>query len=340
MPGITFKDLEMSNPGMPTFDQLKVFLGVVEAGSFAATGRSLGRATSAISYTIANLEAQLGVVLFDRVRTRKPTLTEAGAAVLSKARAVSVGVDDLRASVKGLLEGLEAEVTLVVDVMLPAARLVDAVQAFEATFPTVKLRLHVEALSAVAQVVLSGDADIGIGGAMHITEPGLEQIHVGEVKLIPVAAPSHPLARGNPNPAGVARQHRQLILTVRSSFSEGRDIGVLSADEWRLADLGAKHALLLAGTGWGNMPEPSVRDDLAAGRLVRLKLPEMRRGTYLLQAIYRTDGPPRPAAAWMIQRFAEQARLRALNAELRATGASAHVRRTRRRGSGRAKVLA
>src|SRR5689334_11870938 len=140
----------MPDPGTPTIDQLKVFLSVVEAGSFAAAGRRLGRATSAISYTIANLEAQLGLALFDREQTRKPTLTEAGAAVLSKARAVSVGVDDLRASVKGLLEGLEAEVALVVDVMLPTARLVEAVQAFETTFPTVKLRLYVEALSAVA----------------------------------------------------------------------------------------------------------------------------------------------------------------------------------------------
>jgi DNA-binding transcriptional LysR family regulator len=296
----------MPNPGMPTIDQLKVFLVVVETGSFAAAGRRLGRATSAISYTIATLEAQLGVMLFDRERTRKPTLTEAGAAVLSKAHAVSVGVDDLRASIKGLLEGLEAEVTLVVDVMLPVERLVDAVKAFEAAFPTVKLRLHVEALSAVAQLVQSGGADIGIGRAMDIAEPGLEQVHVGEVEMIPVAAPSHPLARGKPNRPGAVRRHRQLVLTVRSSFAEGRDAGVFSADEWRLADLGAKHALLLAGTGWGNMPEPSVRADIAAGRLVRLKLPEVRSGSYLLGAIYRTDSPPRPAAAWLIQRFAHQ----------------------------------
>jgi DNA-binding transcriptional LysR family regulator len=296
----------MPSPGVPTIDQLKVFLSVAEAGSFAAAGRRLGRATSAVSYTIANLEAQLGVALFDRERTRKPTLTDAGAAVLSKARVVSVGVDDLRASVKGLLEGLEAEVALVVDVMLPTARLVDAVQAFEATFPTVKLRLHVEALSAVAQVVQAGVATIGVGGGLPTTEPGLEQIHVGDVELIPVAAPDHPLARGNPNPPGAARRHRQLILTVRSPFSEGQDVGVFSADGWRLADLGAKHALLLAGTGWGNMPEPSIRADLAAGRLVRLELPEARSGAYPLRAMYRTDDPPGPAAAWMIQRFADQ----------------------------------
>ena len=55
-----FNGVEMSEPGTPTFDQLRIFLTVVEAGSFAAAGRRLNRATSVISYGIANLEAQPG----------------------------------------------------------------------------------------------------------------------------------------------------------------------------------------------------------------------------------------------------------------------------------------
>src|ERR1700678_371975 len=101
---------------MPSLDQIRVFLMVVETGSFAGAARKLNRATSAVSYTIANLEQQLGVKLFDREQTRRPVLTEAGQAVLAKAQTVSTGVDDLRASVKSLLDGLEAEVAVVVDV--------------------------------------------------------------------------------------------------------------------------------------------------------------------------------------------------------------------------------
>ncbi|ADG12060.1 LysR family transcriptional regulator [Caulobacter segnis] len=296
----------ISEPGFPTIDQLKVFLTVVETGSFTAAAKRLNRAVSAISYAIATLEHQLGIGLFDREGARTPVLTKAGATVLEKASVVAVGVDDLRASVRSLLGGIEAEVTLVVDVMLPSARLVDAAQAFEATFPTVKLRLHVEALSAVAQLVRAGEAMVGIGGGIHATETDLELIHVGDVDLIPVAAPRHPLALAGPVPASAARRHRQLILTVRTPFSEGPDIGVFAAEGWRMADLGAKHALLLAGVGWGNMPEPYVRDDLAAGRLVRLELPEATGGLYAFQAMYRTDTPPGPAAAWLIQHFADQ----------------------------------
>ena len=297
----------MSEPGIPTIDQLRVFLTVVETGSFTAAAKKLGRAISAVSYTIANLEQQLGISLFDREQARTPKLTEAGSAIVSKASVVAVGIDDLRASVRGLLKGLEAEVTLVVDVMLPNERLIDAVQAFEATFPTVTLRLHVEALSAVAQLVRRDSAIIGIGGGHFDMELDLERIHVCDVEMIPVAAPHHPLAQNRPIEPGAARRYRQLVLTVRMPFSEGPDIGIFAAETWRVADLGAKHALLLAGVGWGNMPEPNVRADLAAGRLVRLELPEAKSGVYSLQAMYRTDHPPGPAAAWLIQRFVDQA---------------------------------
>lgn len=68
-----------------------------------------------------------------------------------------------------------------------------------------------------------------------------------------------------------------------------------------------KHALLVAGIGWGSMPEPQVRADLAAGRLRRLELPEWNSSFYAMQAIYRTEMPPGPAATWLIEHFAKQA---------------------------------
>ena len=130
----------MRESGTPTLDQLGVFLTVADVGSFAGAARRLSRATSVISYSIANLEAQLGVLLFDRNSTRKPRLTEAGRGILSEARTVTNGIDGLRAKVRSLHQGIEAEISLVLDVMLPAARVVDALKAFRTEFPTVSLR--------------------------------------------------------------------------------------------------------------------------------------------------------------------------------------------------------
>lgn len=260
----------MSNPGTPTLDQLRIFLAIVDTGSFAAAGRKLNRAVSVISYGIANLEAQLGVMLFEREGTRKPVLTTAGRAVLSEARGVAEGIDGLRAKVKGLLDGLEAEVDLAVDVMFPAERLGVILRAFAAEFPTVQLRLHVEALGAITSMVLDGNAVIGLSGPLFAGVDGLESVSVGSVAMVPVAAPDHPLGRMDPIPPGAGREFTQLVLSDRSRFTEGKDFSVMSPKTWRLADLGAKHALLRQGNRLG---QHAAADDRAGSRFGNTRAP-------------------------------------------------------------------
>src|SRR5262245_25385967 len=293
--------------GTPTLDQLRVFLTVVDVGSFAGAARRLGRATSVVSYAIANLEAQLGVSLFDRQSTRKPLLTEAGRTVLSEARTVSNGINELRAKVRGLVQGLEAEVRLVLDVMLPPCRVVDALKAFRAEFPTVSLCLYMEALGAVTHMVLDRKATIGICGPLDVEVAGLERIGVGSVELIPVAAPDHPLARAGRNPPGAGRDHVQLVLTDRSPLADGQDRGVIGTQTWRLGDLVSKRMLLKEDTGWGYMPAQMVLEDIEAGQLVYLDMREYKHGFVRLHAIHRTDTPPGPAGSWLISRFVAQA---------------------------------
>ncbi|MFW2829159.1 LysR family transcriptional regulator [Sphingomonas sp. ID0503] len=294
----------MSTPGTPTFDQLRVFLAVVETGSFAAAGRKLNRAVSVISYGIANLEAQLGLSLFDREGTRKPQLTVAGQAVLAEARGVAQGIDNLRAKVKGLLDGLEAEICLAVDVMFPSAALGAVLRAFAREYPTVALRLSIEALGAVTAQVLDRKAVIAISGPLASEMPGIDCRSIASVELLPVAAPDHPLARLETIPPGAGKDHVQLVLTDRSPLTKGRDFSVMSPRTWRLADLGAKHQLLREGVGWGNMPLPMIEGDLMAGTLVRLAMPDQPSLAYPLAAVWRRDTPPGPAASWLVERFA------------------------------------
>lgn len=293
----------MQTPGTPTFDQLRIFLAIVETGSFAAAGRRLRRATSVISYGIANLEAQLGLALFDREGTRRPVLTDAGRALLAEARTVAHGMDGLRAKARGLLAGLEAEVGLVVDVMLPSERLAEVLNAFREAFPTVALRLHVEALGAVAALVLERQATIGVSGPLSGDFAELSRRALGAVPLVPVAAPHHPLARAALAP-GAGRDHIQLVLTDRSPLTRGRDFSVASDQTWRIADLGAKHALLREGIGWGNMPRPLVEPDLRSGALVELAMPDIPPVSYRLEGIWRADTIPGPASTWLLDRLA------------------------------------
>jgi len=287
--------------GQPTIDQLRLFLAVAEEGSFNRAAKKLGRGLSVVSYGISTLEGQLGVTLFDREGSRRPELTDAGRALLADARSVTDEVDALIARARGIRQGLETELSLAVDVMFPSSVLARVLHDFQAVFPTVDLRLNIEALGAVAALVFDGRADLAIAGPDIIDLPALERRSVGHVELTPVAAPGHPLAEPREIEPGETRQHLQLVLTDRSPLTEGREFSVLSPHTWRLADLGAKHALLLEGIGWGNMPRHAIVEDLRAGRLVELKLPDAPPMQYPLHALWRKDVRPGPASSWMLE---------------------------------------
>ena len=288
-----------------TLDQLRTFIAAVDEGSFSAAGRKLRRAQSVVSQTLAALEGQLGVTLFDR-RGRLPRLTEQGRALIAEARGVAGGVDQFKARAKSLAGGLEAELSVVVDVMFPIAVLTEAVGAFQARFPNTPLRLYVEALGAVLQPVLDERCAFGVMGSLPTAPPHLTMERLLGVRMVMVASPRHPLgADRGPIASERLGQHVQLVLTDRSPLSAGREFGVLSPKTWRIADLGAKHAFLCAGLGWGGMPFDVVEADLASGRLVRLTIDDPAPNAHVmpLSAVYPTATPPGPAGRWLIERL-------------------------------------
>jgi DNA-binding transcriptional LysR family regulator len=288
-----------------TLDQFRSFVAAADEGSFSAAGRRLGRAQSVISQTLANMEGQLGIKLFDR-SGRIPVLTEAGRALLPDARAVAGSIDAFKARARGLAGGLEAELPVVVDVMLPTPVLTQAVTEFSQHFPDVPLRLYVEVLGAVLQPVLDGKCAFGIVGTLPDIAGNVVREHLMEVQVVPVAAPFHPLGRhAGPLTFNDLSGHVQLVLTDRSNLSNGTEFGVVSTKPWRLADLGAKHAFLKAGMGWGGMPLHLVQADIDSGALVVLDIVEMpKRGAWVpLSAVFKADAPPGPAARWLIERI-------------------------------------
>jgi DNA-binding transcriptional LysR family regulator len=282
-----------------TLDQLRVFLAVVEAGTFSGAGRRLRRAQSAVSYGVATLERQLGVTLFDRTR-RAPAPTEAGQALLARARAIVGDVDELAASAQRMNEGLEPRVTLALEVLYPMPLLLAALAAFREKYPSVPLLLRTEAMGAVAELVQNGTCRVGISVAAPFVPKDLEQRPLTTVPLVAVVAPAHELARHEGVvPTRVLKRHTQLVLTDRSRLSEGYDAGVVGGPNWRIADLAAKHQFLLAGFGWGTMPLQVVARDLQRKRLVRLRLAvdDVR---VALCVLHEPAHPPGPAARWLL----------------------------------------
>lgn len=289
-----------------SLDQLRTFVAAVDNGSFSAAGRALGRAQSVVSQTIGNLEGQLGVALFERVG-RYPHLTTEGSNLIADARRIVTGADGLKAKARGFVSGLEAELSIVVDVMFPQACLTHALSSFKRRFPSTPLRLDVEALGAVAGMVIEGRCSLGITGTLPFPPPTLTAERLFSERMLTVVAPGSPLSgRAGPVPLQDVMDETQLVLTDRSSLTDGTDYGVQGRNIWRLADLGAKHAFLRAGLGWGHMPHWLVADDLKAGRLEAIELEGPAAGIMPFQAVYPAGQLPGPAGRWLLERFSTE----------------------------------
>ncbi len=288
-----------------SLDQLRAFIAAVDEGSFSAGARKLHRAQSAVSELVSNLEAQLGVALFDRSE-RYPKLTPAGIQLLADARSVVANVDLLKARAKGISHGLESELSAVVDVLFPIEAIAESAKEFRDRFPRTPLRLYVEALGGAYQPVLDGRCSLGVVGSLPIAPDSMTLERLQGLPMIMVAARDHPLAliRGVIPKAELAK-HVQLVLTDRSELTAGREFGVMSPLTWRLGDLFAKHAFLLKGLGWGGMPVHAVKQDLLEDRLVKLAIEDLPEESLILpmSAAYLTAKPPGPAGRWLIERL-------------------------------------
>lgn len=287
-----------------TLDQLRAFVAVVDEGSFSAAARKLRRVQSAISAAVANLEGQLGFPVFDR-RTKVPKLNDAGRSVLVAARRVLGEVDALSELTTSIAGGVEPMVSLCVDALLPLEVLLGVCAGFAREFPSVVLRVDTEVLSAVTAKVLAGTATVGVVAPPGLA-PGFERRALASVQLLPVVAAAHPLAaEKRPIPTARLAEFVQIVLSERGERGLP-DQGVLSTRTWRVADLETKHAMLLAGLGWGNLPEHVVRDDLRRRRLVVIRpaASDAAAERLPLYAICRPGVAAGPAHRWVLAELA------------------------------------
>ena len=285
-----------------TLDQIRVFIAVSETGSFSRAAKALNRAQSAVTHAIQRLEAETGTPVFDRSGYR-PALTETGKALLVRAKRIAEEANGFRDQARSLARGLEPELSIALDPMFPMPMVVDALKAFSDRFPSVPPRVHVRSLGAAAQLVIDGDCAIGMLPFVISDLTRLKTFPMLTIDLVPVVAPTHPLATAEgPIATEILHKHVQLVLSDASDLTAGKDYGVLSSKTWRLADLGAKKSMLLAGLGWGSIPAHVVDEEIERGELRRIEPAGFDQMTaqLVLGAAYSAERSLGPAAGWMI----------------------------------------
>lgn len=291
----------------PTLDQLRVLAAVAETNSFGQAAIRLNRVQSAISQTIAKLEQQLGFRLFER-GSRPVRVTAEGKAVLEDAYLVIRKAQDLSIRAESFRSGVEPRLTLCVDSLFPRHVLAFALSAVSSKFPAVVFDLVSLEEADPIQQVASGRADLGIG-LMQGEIPGtLSFLRLPSVRLWSVVAPPHPLARLRGGFRDVElSEHVEIHVTDATRIWRGSKTRSRSARAWRVVDVETARALILAGIGWGLLPEYAIAEDLNLSRLIAI-VPSSRSRDGTSEsptfAITRNDRPVGPALSALLHELA------------------------------------
>ena len=286
-----------------SLDQMRVALAVAATGSFPAAARQFHRAQSAVSDAITTLEAQLGTRLFDRSGPRTRAAPE-GVALLAEMAAIVARADALKQQARALAAGLEPQVRVVADSLFDVGALGPVLREFSEAFDATRIGLSIETMQNVLDRVASHDAQVGLLANLSSVPAHLRSAALAPIRLIPVATPSHPVTQAAQFSEDVQHAHIQIVPGERGDAPPEVSYFVFASRTWRVTDLAAKHALLRAGAGWGYMPEHAIHDDLAAGRLVHLRLPgipeEDVRPVFL---VWSAKQAPGPCTQWLIERL-------------------------------------
>ena len=275
-------------------DALIAFVLAAEQGSFSAAARSLGKRQSTISETIANLEIDLGVSLFERSE-RQPRLTAAGQRLLPFARQALASQDSLQAQAKLLAGGQEARLTIVLSDTFHTGDFDRMLGSFAERFPLVELECLVGEQDDVLALVRGGRAHLG----MLIAQPAYSADLAHQQLSRPAqtalyVAPGHPLAQLATVDEASLRQARELRLSTYQDTPQPDSGGPC----WSAPSYLLLMEMALHGFGWAELPAWLVeRYGAGLQPLPVAGWPRQQR----IDAVWSRRQPLGPAAAWVLQ---------------------------------------
>lgn len=264
----------------------RMFVAVLETGSFAAASARLGTSSGQASKLVSRLEADLGVRLLNRT-TRALAPTEAGRAYFDRIRQVLEDLDDLDRSIRNTATMPRGLLRLTAPLSFGRLRLVPALNDFARTYP--EILLDVQFTDRLVSLVDEGfDAAIRVGQPV---DSSLIARRLCDMRVMVVAAPAYLAARGTPAAPRDLAGHDCIIDT---NFRDptlwrfrvaGAPVAVQVTGRLRFSNAEACLSGAEAGLGIAHVPEFVAADSLRAGHVVRL-LPEAEEAPYGVLALY------------------------------------------------------
>lgn len=252
-----------------TLEQARTLDAVVRHGSFAKAAAELNKVHSAVIYGVQSLEAAIGLPLFDRSGYRS-VLTPFGQQVHAHCVRLLAAARELETLCDMARAGYEPTLSIVFDGLLPVEPILHAVREVTAESPATRISLFSEYLAEVESRTEREEADLMLTVVPSAKTIGIEHALAPLTSLL-VVHKDHALAGVKRLQAADLEAHP--YFTVRGSDQRltMSTSGLDKSSELKLGDFHAKRLALLAGMGWGWMPEYLVEGDIAKGRLVVLR---------------------------------------------------------------------
>lgn len=249
--------------------EMKVFLQVVETGSFSGAGRMVGMTPSSAAKLISRIEHRVGARLVER-STRRLRLTVEGEVYRNRAAAILEQLDALDAEIGG--DAAAPTGLIRVNVSVPFGRhcLLPLLPEFRHRYPGITLDLT---LTDDVVDLYAAQADIAFRVGK-LEDSGLLAVRLGVVRRRIVASPAYLAERGTPLEPSDLERHECLGFNFRRTAAVWplRSGGRLIDREVHAAIVAnngetVRHLALL-GLGLARLAEFHVAADLGAGRLV------------------------------------------------------------------------
>lgn len=306
------------SPHVPDLAALEVLLSVARTGSLNSAAREAGVSQQAISARIRAMEAQTGVALVhrtprgSRLTAEGAVIAECAARLLDVAAELDAGIAALRDDRRSRLR-ISASSTIA-EQLLPAwlAAFRAAAQRPGSGTPAPEIVLTEGNTETVIAQVTGGTADIGFTEGPH-QPAGLRGRAIGHDRLAVVVAPAHPWARRR-GPVSAAELNSTPLVgreggsgtrdTLSAALAARLGPGTPQAPAaLSVSSTAAVRAAALAGAAPAVISELAVAEDLAAGRLVAIQIPELdlRRTLYAIWT--GTPSPPAGPARDLIARI-------------------------------------
>lgn len=282
------------------FEQLRMFVEVVDTGSFSACARKVGKVQSAVSQGIANLEIDLDVILFDR-STRIPKLTTDGERLLVYARSVLQQVNEMNAVAKGINQAQESSIKIALDDALLVPNLAKILCAFGDKFRATPIKIMSAASPDIPNMLKEGNADIGLMFLTVQIDQDLLQNYIGNLPFVAVCSPKSKLARFSEIAMQDLTPFRQIML----SGQDGGSLDLMSqfsTEVWWGTSFYAIKDLVLQNVGWAYLPYSLVNTSIENGELVQMKLSfDHKPWCPMAEFVIAKDRPVGPALSWLMK---------------------------------------